>query len=136
MALEQLLRPVPERFHDDGRLDVPEGGGKRKTLSKEESAAWFHARRYQPITLSDLAGSEGVLGVVLHLTVSVEPRSTIGAFLLSFDSQSAALEAAEWTARQAGSRFGPPANVKFLSASHLHHVRRVCPLDCCTISRG
>jgi hypothetical protein len=32
------------RFHDDGRLDVPEGAKARKTLPPGEGDAWFTAR--------------------------------------------------------------------------------------------
>jgi len=121
-----LLLPSGEhlRFHDDGRIDVPDGS-RRVTLSSAEGAAWFRARGCESLSLADLAGSEGALGLVLHVTVAVEELPSIGAFLLSFESESEALEAASWTARLAGRRFAPPANLKFLSASHLHHTRRV-----------
>ncbi len=110
------------RFHDDGRLDVPDEGLKRRTVAAGESAAWFAERALQPMTLADLAGSEGVLGLVLQLTVAVEKRPEIGAFLLAFDSQSDALEAVGWIGANQAAR---PANVKLLSASHMHHTRRV-----------
>ena len=113
------------RFHDDGRLDVPGEGHHRHTLSREESARWFTAHGLEPITLADLAGSEGVFGLLTHLTVRVEPRPEIGAFLLAFPRAMSAFEAASWVASQAGKRFGPPVNVKAMSGSHIHHVRRV-----------
>ncbi len=121
-----VLLPAGEhvRFHDDGRLDVPEETG-RQTLAPGESAEWFRARGLEPMTLADLAGSEGVLGLVLQLIVTVEPRPRIGAFLLSFARRDAALEAAEWIASAASERFLAPANLKFLSSSHLHLVRKV-----------
>lgn len=122
-----VLLPAGEhvRFHDDGRLDVPDGEHRRKTVAAGESGGWFSAHGYRPMTLADLAGSEGVLGLVLRLTVAVEARPEIGAFLLAFDRREAALEAAAWVRLAAGGRFPAPANVKLLSASHLHHIRRV-----------
>ena len=128
-ALDQVraadvLLPAGEhvRFHDDGRLDVPGERGHRHTLPAGETAAWFQAHGYPAMVLRDLAGSEGALGLLVHLTVRIEKRPEIGAFLLSFRSPSLALEAARWVARDGATR---PANLKFLSASHLHHTRRV-----------
>src|SRR6185436_16875 len=89
------------RFHDDGRLDVPDDGPKRKTLPATESEGWFVAHGYRPMTLADLAGSEGVLGLVLRLAVAVERRPEIGAFLLAFATREGALEAVAWVAKQA-----------------------------------
>ncbi|MGH3055680.1 MAG: FAD-linked oxidase C-terminal domain-containing protein, partial [Gaiellaceae bacterium] len=119
-----MLLPAGEhvRFHDDGRLDVPGERGHRHTLVAGESAGWFKAHGYPGMTLTDLAGSEGTLGLLVHLTVRIEPRPEIGAFLMSFDSAHHALEAARWVSRHGAPR---PANVKFLSDSHLHHTRRV-----------
>ena len=122
-----VLLPAGEhvRFHDDGRLDVPDDEHRRKTLPASESEGWFTAHGYQPMALADLAGSEGVLGLVLRLAVAVEPRREIGAFLLGFARREQALEAAAWAVREAGGAFATPANVKLLSGSHLHHIRRV-----------
>ena len=121
-----VLLPSGEhvRFHADGRLDVPDGR-HRKTLPALASPTWFVAHGVEPITLADLAGSEGVLGILLALTVAVERRPEIGAFLLAFERAGAAFEAAAWIASQGGSRFPSPANLKFISASHLEHTRRV-----------
>ena len=122
-----VLLPAGEhvRFHDDGRLDVPDEGPKRKTLATAESAAWFVAHGYQPMTLTDLAGSEGTLGMILRLTVSVEKRPEFGAFLLSFETREQALDATSWVTQAADGRFPAPANIKLLSGSHLEHVRHV-----------
>jgi FAD/FMN-containing dehydrogenase/ferredoxin len=118
-----LLLPSGEhvRFHDDGRLDVPDGK-HRKTLAAPEAAEWFRARGSAPWTLGDVAGSEGTFGLVLQVTVKVEQRPELGAFLLSFERRDQALEAAAWVATRASA---PPLNVKFFSGSHMHHVRRV-----------
>ncbi|HEY3217362.1 MAG TPA: FAD-binding protein [Candidatus Eisenbacteria bacterium] len=122
-----LLFPAGEhvRLHDDGRLDVPDVGARRKTLPAGDGAGWFRAHGYQPVALVDLAGSEGVFGLLLQLTVVVEPRPEIGAFLLRFDERDQAFQAAAWIGRESGQRFGPPANLKFLSATHLQHNREV-----------
>lgn len=121
-----LLLPSGEhlRLHDDGRLDVPDGA-KRKTLTADESVAWFRARGHEPISLADLAGSEGVFGLLVQLTVAVEKRTELGAFLLRFESQAQAFEAVTWIGREAGRGFPRPANVKLFSASHMHHTRTV-----------
>jgi glycolate oxidase len=128
-ALDQVraadvLLPAGEhvRFHDDGRLDVPGERGHRHTLAATEAAAWFATRGYPLMTLADLAGSEGTLGLLVHLTVRIEKRPEIGAFLLSFASATDALAAARWAGRAGAPK---PANVKFLSGSHLHHTQRV-----------
>lgn len=122
-----VLLPAGEhvRFHDDGRLDVPEEGHRRRALAADEAGAWFAEHGYRPMSLADLAGSEGVLGLVLRLTVAVETRPEIGAFLMSFEHREAALEAASWVTLASGSRFPAPANMKLFSGSHLHHIRSV-----------
>jgi FAD/FMN-containing dehydrogenase/ferredoxin len=112
------------RFHDDGRLDVPDGA-RRKTLAADASAAWFRARGCEPIALADLAGSEGIHALLVRLTVRVERRPEIGAFLLAFARREDALEATAWIRRSVGARFPLPANVKHFSASHLRHTRAV-----------
>ena len=122
-----VLLPAGEhvRFHDDGRLDVPDEDHRRRTLPAGESESWFIAHGYRPMALADLAGSEGVLGLVLRLAVAVVPRREIGAFLLGFARRDLALAAAAWVVQEAGGAFPVPANVKLLSGSHLHHIRRV-----------
>ena len=94
-----VLLPSGEhlRFHDDGRLDVPDGR-HRKTLAAGETAEWFRTRGCPAFGIADMAGSEGTFGLVLQITVKVEARPTLGAFLLSFDQQARALEAAAWVA--------------------------------------
>ena len=119
-----VLLPSGEhvRVHDDGRLDVPGETGHRRTLGAGESAAWFAERNLPTLALADLAGSEGAFGLLVHLTVALEKRPAIGAFLLAFASESRALEAVRWATREGAPK---PANVKYLSGSHLHHTRRV-----------
>jgi glycolate oxidase len=113
------------RFHDDGRLDAPGEGSHRLTLTREQRDAWFTERGYTPLQLRDLAGSEGVFGTIVHLTVAVEPRPEIGAFLLSFARREEALAAVAWIQREAGNLLPKPANVKLFSGLHMHHTRRV-----------
>jgi len=127
VRVADVLLPAGEhvRFHDDGRLDVPDEGHRRRTLPASEREGWFAAHGYRPMGLADLPGSEGVLGLVLRLAVAVEPRPAIGAFLLAFARREDALEAATWLRREAGGAFPAPANLKLLSGSHLHHARRV-----------
>ena len=115
------------RFHADGRLDAPgdAASSHRATYAGKAALDWFGSRGYEPITLADLAASEGAFGLVLRLTVAVEPRPEIGAFLLEFSTQPQALAAAAWISTSGGQAFPPPANVKLFSASHFHHVQRV-----------
>lgn len=126
VRVADVLLPGGEhvRFHDDGRLDVPDDR-HRRTLPAAEASRWFEHHGYAPLTLADLAGSEGALGLVLQLTVRIEARRPNASFLLSFETRAEALEAAAWVCREAGDKFAAPANVKFFSASHLHHVRKV-----------
>src|SRR6185295_13214462 len=89
-------------------------------------ASWFESRGQRDITLRDLAGSEGVLGLGATLTVALEELPEITTFLLAFERREDALSAALWIADEAAGGTSPkPANVKFFSSSHLHHVRRV-----------
>jgi FAD/FMN-containing dehydrogenase/ferredoxin len=112
------------RLHDDGRLDVPAGHGRR-TLTATEAKEWFRTTSRPELTLADLAGSEGVFGLVLRITVEVEPRPAIGAFLLGFEGGDDALEAAAWIASRAGAQFPRPANLKYLDAAHIEHTMKV-----------
>ena len=121
-----VLLPSGEhlRFHDDGRLDVPDGR-HRKTLAAAEAAEWFRGRGCTPFGLADIAGSEGTFGLVIQITVKVEARPSFGAFLMSFEQETQALEAAAWIMDRSGKSFAPPVNIKFFSGSHMHHVRKV-----------
>src|SRR5438876_934437 len=80
------------------RRGLPGDGRRRKTLVAGETAEWFRARGCPAFSLADMAGSEGTFGLVLQVTVKVEARPTLGAFLLSFDQEARALEAAAWVA--------------------------------------
>ncbi len=112
-------------FHADGRVVVPGDGDARVVLAADQAAGWFRGRGMDHVTMADLAASEGTLGLVLQLTVRIEPRPELGAFLLGFDARARALEAIEWVARSSPAMFPRPANLKLFSASHAHHVERV-----------
>jgi FAD/FMN-containing dehydrogenase/ferredoxin len=122
-----LVLPAGEhvRLHDDGRVDVPDAGHRKTLAESGEIAAWFRARGYEPLALADLARSEGVLGVLVRLTVRVEPRPTLTAFLLPFETREQALDAAEWIVQSVQARFPAPANLKLFSGSHMRHIRHV-----------
>lgn len=75
-----------------------------------------------PLTLAELAGSEGQFGVVVSVTVELEELPVLAAFLLAFDERTDALAAIDWIGALPGEK---PADVKLLSASHMHHVHAV-----------
>ena len=75
-----------------------------------------------PFGLADLAGSEGVLGVITQLVVAVGRRPEIGAFLLGFAEEGAALRAAAFIAAGAGTSLPRPANLELVSAAHRGHA--------------
>jgi FAD/FMN-containing dehydrogenase/ferredoxin len=115
------------RFHSDGRLDVPAGGPQHghREVAADAAEAWFRARDMEPFGLNDLAGSEGVLGVVVQLVLSVGRRVHAGAFLLRFDSVTAAFAALEWIDAEAGRTLPRPANLKFVLGSYVRQLRAV-----------
>jgi FAD/FMN-containing dehydrogenase/ferredoxin len=112
------------RFHADGRLDVaaPSSGHGHREVAPDQAEAWFAERGLAPFGLADLAGSEGVLGVVTQLVVSVGRRPEIGAFLLGFADEAAALRAAAFVAANAGTSLPRPANLVMVSAAHRRHA--------------
>jgi hypothetical protein len=69
-----LLLPSGEhlRFHDDGRLDVPDGK-HRKTLSAAETEAWFRARNFI-CSVSPTSRRQRGTQAIDPLTVEVEAR--------------------------------------------------------------
>ena len=123
------------RFHSDGRLDVaarPSADGRldvtrssghgHREVAPDQAEAWFAERGLKPFGLADLAGSEGVLGVITQLVVAVGRRPEIGAFLLGFADVAAALRAAAFIAADAGSGLPRPANLEMVSAAHRRHA--------------
>jgi FAD/FMN-containing dehydrogenase/ferredoxin len=125
----ELILPSGEliRLHADGRLDVPPEDPHRthRELPPDQAEEWFRARELPPFGLRDLVGSEGVLGIVTQLVLSIGRRPAIGALLLGFATVEDAVGAAHWIADAAG-RGGPrPANLKLVGAAHLRHARRV-----------
>jgi len=115
------------RLHADGRLDVPadEPHRSRRELPRDQREDWFRRCGLPPFGLSDLVGSEGVLGAVVQLVLTIGRRPQIGAFLLGFEQQYHAHRAAAWITA-ASCLGGPsPANLKLVLASHLATARRV-----------
>jgi FAD/FMN-containing dehydrogenase/ferredoxin len=112
------------RFHADGRLDVPGSSARpgHREVPADEAEAWFRARGLDPLGLADLAGSEGILGVVVQLVLSVGRRPNIGAFLLEFRHALDAFAAAERIVAEAGGTLPRPANLRLVLGSHLRHL--------------
>jgi len=117
-----LPRGEAVTFHRNGSLEVDEEE-RRRTVAAEDAPAWFAERGYGPLTLEDFAGTEGQFGVILSLTLPVHAAPEFICRLFEFDTEAEALRFALWAARTSGAF--PPANLKFLSASHLEHVRRL-----------
>ena len=115
------------RLHADGRLDVPAEPPRQghREVSADDAESWFRARGLEPFELTDLAGSEGVLGVVVQLVLSVGRRPAIGAFLMGFRTAPDAAAAAEWIAAEAGRSLPRPADLKLVLGSHLRHLRDI-----------
>ncbi len=115
------------RFHADGRLDVPgdEPRHGHREVPRDESEAWFRGRGLEPFGLGDLAGSEGLLGVVVQLVLSVGRRPNVGAFLLRFRSLGDAVAAVEHVMAEAGRTLPRPADLKIVLGAHVAHLRRV-----------
>ena len=119
------------RLHADGRLDVP---GERpfqshRELPPDQSEAWFHARGIEPFGLAEMAGSEGILGVVVQVVIRIGKRPEICAFLLGFTSVNEAAEAAMAIAAGAGTTLPRPVNLKLVGAGFLEQQRRVWEQD-------
>ena len=115
------------RFHADGRLDVPGEGSRsgHREVAADEAETWFRARGLEPFGLSDLAGSEGLLGVVVQLVLIVGRRPNIGAFLLEFRHAPDAFAAAARIMAEAGRTSPRPANLKLVLGAHVRHLRAI-----------
>ncbi len=115
------------RLHADGRLDVPGGGARagHREVAADEAEAWFRGRGLEPFGLAELAGSEGLLGVVVQLVLNVGRRPNIGAFLLEFRHAPDAFAAAERIMAGAGRTSPRPANLKLVLGAHVGHLRAI-----------
>ena len=71
------------------------------------------------MSLADLAGSEGVLGAIVQLVLTVGRRPSIGAFLLRFDTVPDAFAAVAWISAEAGRTLPRPANLKLVLGSFM-----------------
>ena len=115
------------RFHADGRLDVPGEGSRagHREVAADAAEAWFRSRGLEPFGLPDLAGSEGLLGVVVQLVLIVGRRPNVGAFLLEFRHAPDAFAAAERIMCEAGRTSPRPANLKLLLGAHVKRLRAI-----------
>ncbi len=113
------------RFHTDGRLDAPGGSARagHREIPADQAEAWFHERGLLPFGLADLAGGEGLLGVVVQLVVRVGRRPDLGAFLLEFRAVDDAFAAADRIMAEAGRTLPRPANLRFVLGAHVGHLR-------------
>jgi FAD/FMN-containing dehydrogenase/ferredoxin len=120
----ELVLPGCEhvRLTREGALEVIEEGERREVDSSE---AWFRSKGYTPLTLADLAGSEGQLGVLVRLELDLEPLPDLAVFLLAFAKRADALAAVEWIGTMVSDGVEAPGDVKLLSGSHVHHSRKV-----------
>lgn len=107
-----------------GELEVP-GSTDRRKLTGSEAEDWLAERGLPRLGLADLAGSEGQFGVLVSLELETAALDDQAAFLLVFASPEDALAAVGWITAGAGKTLPTPGDLKFLSAGHLHHVRRV-----------
>jgi FAD/FMN-containing dehydrogenase/ferredoxin len=123
-ALSMVLpRSEHVRFHDDGRLDVLSPEPKR--LSTEERRAWLQERGYPPLELAELAQTEGQFGVILTLSMQVQPLPRLVPHYLEVATDVEAIAVCSWIAAAAADGGWAPANLKFLSQSHVAAVRRL-----------
>lgn len=115
------------RFHADGRLDVPGEGSRagHREVAADAAEAWFRGRGLEPFGLPDLAGSEGLLGVVVQLVLMVGRRPNVGAFLLEFRHAPDAFAAAERIMAEAGRTSPRPANLKVVLGPHVKQLRTI-----------
>jgi glycolate oxidase len=123
-ALSMVLpRSEHVRFHDDGRLDVLSPEPKR--LTAEQSTTWLQEHGYPPLRLADLPQTEGQFGVILTLSMQVHALPRLVAHYLEVATDADAIALCAWAAAGANEAGYVPANLKFLSASHVAAVRRV-----------
>ena len=100
------------------------GGARVAHLEGPEARDWFTARGLPPVTLDDLAGTEGQFGVLTRLAIETVALPEPACFLLAFASARDSFAFADWVRKWAGTGFPPPLDLKWLSASHLHHARK------------
>jgi FAD/FMN-containing dehydrogenase/ferredoxin len=113
------------RLRRGGEIEVEIGAnGQGRWLTGDAARAWFAQRGSAAVTLEDCAGSEGQFGALTRLAVEVGERPELICFLLEFADSAAAFDCADWIRKWAGRAFPMPANLKWLSASHLGHARR------------
>jgi ferredoxin len=94
-------------------------------LSAADAAGWLRQRSYPELELARLAQTEGQFGVILTLSVRVQPLPRMQATYFEFGTEADAVSFARWVAQQASKHGGAPANLKYLSAAHVAGVRRL-----------
>jgi FAD/FMN-containing dehydrogenase/ferredoxin len=119
-----LPRGENVRFHDDGRIDAQVADGHQR-LTPENAEAWLAERGYPPLRLQDFAQTEGQFGILHTFTVETIPLPEFRPFYFEFEQESDALHFVQWITEGVQSRRCPPANLKYLSGSHVEAVRRV-----------
>lgn len=113
------------RLHDDGRLDVLGPDEATQRLTAEQGEAWMRDHEYPPLCLSDLAGSEGQLGIFLAFSIDVVPLSRFTPFCFEFDEREEALHFMQWIAESTLAQQRQPANLKYLSPEHVEAAWQV-----------
>ena len=97
-----------------------------REVAADAAEAWFRGRGLEPFGLADLAGSEGMLGVVVQLVLAVGRGRSVGAFLLALRQRARRLRGRRVDRRRgrAHARRARPTSSS-CSARHLHHLRAV-----------
>jgi len=109
------------RLHSDGTTTLLD---PERKLSAEEARDWLATHNYPALEMGDFAGSEGQFGVITALELEIEVRPTLHPYLLRFGDRGAACSAADWVRDQCPEYFPRPLELKLLSGSHLHHIRK------------
>jgi FAD/FMN-containing dehydrogenase/ferredoxin len=113
----------PVRIHRDRRLQVPMEDGSWQSFPLEEAREWFEEMNLPEIEIYDWAGGEGQFGVITRLAVTTRPRRALAGFLVGFTKEKESHEFLHWLRRWSQSAFPIPANIKWISPSHLEQAR-------------
>lgn len=125
-ALEVLL-PGGEhlRLHDDGRMELLQSGMPHRHLTAEEAPGYLRSRNLPEIRLQDYAGTEGQFGIILSMTVELMPKVRMRPHLVPFRHRLEALRFAQRLAAAAENSGRLPANLKYISLSHLRLSQKI-----------
>jgi len=111
------------RFQDDGRLDVLSPESHR--FDVKAAKKWLESRGYAPLDIAAFAQTEGQLGVIVSLAMAIEPQPNLTPVFAECGTEADAFTFVRWILDQAGKHGWTPANLKFLSASHVEAVRKL-----------